>query len=603
MLIIFIPFCFLSEKKSRIILRILISLIVLLSLVCIVFFANAGFLLDKVVFTYTFKEILGIIKSSGKSPVWVYIVVAVLPIAYFFVSGIRIKIKNIKINRILLMVFSVLILLSFFVFNKLPLEAEQYHIKTNKGYFFVKSIFKKHIITFKEDDEKIIKAVSKFRSYFPEHQFKEIEFPFLYQDSCHDVLSSFFDLKQEPPNFVFVIVESLGYDLYKNDYQLMPFLDSLSKHSLTWDNCLSVSARTYGVLPALFGASPLGEKGFLESCPNNPEHHTLPSILHNNNYTNYFFYGGWIGFDNMGAFAQKNNMTYLRKKEWDKDIEDQTIGVFWGYEDHLTYLQAQRKLNQKNAYPRMDVYMSLSTHDPFEYPNSSHFQDLVKNKVTKSKTLSEQQKNDIINSIDVYGGFAYSDWAMRQLIEDYKKRDDFDNTIFIITGDHNAFVRQLGGYQNYHVPLIIYSPMLKSPRNMKGIVSHRDITPTILSLLQNKYNITTPTEVTWLNTSLDTSLTFNANTFAPLQIIDHSIGGILYKNYMFCEGILEEFTNGALQKSNNNNVLQKMEQMLSLYKSLDLYVLQNNALIRNYYAHKSINVTKVNVEDTIARIY
>ena len=581
-ILIFVATSFLNEKITRIVFRLLLSLMLLFSLICIVFFATSGYFLDKVLFNYSFNEIMNIIKSSSKSPFWVYLVVSILPILYFYLSG-----KRIKINSILLITFIVLTISSFFILNKISFDANQYHIKVNKEHFFWESIGKKQAQAFKENDEETIKAINEFRSYFPEHQFVETEYPFLYHDSCHDVLSPFFNLKPELPNIVFIIVESFGYEYLKNDYQLMPFLDSLSKNSLTWEYCLSVSSRTFGVLPALFGNAPLGKNGFLEQCPNNPQHHSLLKILHQNNYTNNFFYGGWTGFDNMRNYARENNMKYPKKDAWDEDIINKSIETIWGYEDHLMYEQALRKLSKIKSTPRTDVYMTLSTHDPFEYPNSLHYQNIIKDKVQKNKDLSEQQKTEIFNSIIVYGSFAYADWSIQQLIEGYQKRDDFDNTIFIITGDHHSFAKQLGGYSNYHVPLIIYSPMLNTNRNMKGVVSHRDITPTLLSLLKNNYNIKTPEEVTWLNTALDTSLTFNANTFSPLQIIDHTLDGIMYKNYILCENQLEELIDGTPHKINDKNILKQMKRLLFLYQSLDLYIGNNDALIRNYYAHKS----------------
>jgi hypothetical protein len=143
--------------------------------------------------------------------------------------------------------------------------------------------------------------------------------------------------------------------------------------------------------------------------------------------------------------------------------------------------------------------------------------------------------------------------------------------------------------------------MLKSGRNMKGVVSHRDITPTLLALLQNNFNIETPEEVTWLNMPLDTSLTFNANTFSPLQLIDHTLGGIMYKNYMLCEGILEEFIDSIPRKINDPNVLQQMNRLFSLYQTLDLYVLNNDALIKNPHAHRELTNVILEIEDTIAQ--
>ena len=596
-LVLFVAGCFYSEKTTRMVTRIFLSLMLLFSLIGILFFATSGFLLDKVVFTYSLKEIWLIIQTSSKSPVWVYIVAVALPVLYFFISG-----KRIKINNIVLIVFAAFTLLSFFICVKPPLHSNQYHIKINKTYFFWKSVLKNQNTLFKENNEEIFKAVKEFRSYFPEHRFVEPEYPFLYQATSKDVLAPFFNLKPEPPNLVFIIVEGLAYEFFKNDYQLMPFLDSLSKKSLVWEHCLCVSARTFGVLPALFGAAPLGEEGFMYQCPNNPDYHSLLRILHQNNYTNRFFYGGWIGFDNTNHFCHQNNITYLNSDDWDQDIKDESIGISWGYEDHLVYSQALRKLKQANQSPRVDVYLSYFTHLPFKYPRSSHFQNIVKDKVIQNKTLTGKKKKDMLNALDIYGSFAYSDWALQQIIEGYQKREDFDNTIFIITGDHHVSAKQFGGYYNYHVPLLIYSPMLQSGRSMKGVVSHRDITPTFLSLLQHHFNIETPKEVTWLNSALDTSLTFNAQTFSPLQLIDHTIGGIVYKNYLLCEGILEEFTDGDSRKVVDPNVLQQMNRLLHLYRTLDSYAFYNDALINNHNAYKYSKAnTIIHIEDTIAQ--
>jgi len=596
-LVLFVSCCFFSEKTTRIVARILLSLLLFFSLIGILFFATSGFLLDRVVFTYSLKEIWFIIQTSGKSPVWVYIVVIALPVFYFFISN-----KRIKINNITLIVFAVFTLFSFFICVKPPIHSKQYHIKTNKTYFFWKSVLKNQNASFKKNNEEVFKSVKEFRSFFPEHQFVEMEYPFLYRAASKDVLTPFFNFNSEPPHFVFIIVEGLAYEFFKNDYRLMPFLDALSKRSLVWEHCLSVSARTFGVLPALFGAAPLGEEGFMYQCPNNPDYHSLLRILHQNNYTNRFFYGGWIGFDNTNHFCHQNNMTYLNTDDWEQDIKDESIGISWGYEDHLVYLQALRKLNRVNQSPRVDVYLSYFTHVPFKYPRSSYFQNIVKGKVIQNKTLPDRKKKDILNALDIYGSFAYADWALQQLIEGYQKREDYGNTIFIITGDHHVSSKQFGGYYNYHVPLLIYSPMLQSGRNMKGVVSHRDITPTFLSLLQHNFNIETPKEVTWLNTALDTSLTFNAQTFSPLQLIDHTIGGVVYKNYLLCEGILEKFTDGTLHKINDPDVLQQMNRLLSLYRTLDSYVFYNDALINNHNAYKYRGAnTVIHIEDTIAQ--
>jgi hypothetical protein len=133
-----------------------------LSLICIVFYASSGFLLDKMVFTYSLKEMWITVRSGTQTPFWIYITVLALPALYFYLSG-----KRIKINKIWIAIYMLLTLLSFFIFKKLPSDSEQYLVKTNKEHFFLRSIFS----MFEKNNHNINDAVKEFRNYFPEHQF------------------------------------------------------------------------------------------------------------------------------------------------------------------------------------------------------------------------------------------------------------------------------------------------------------------------------------------------------------------------------------------------------------------------------------------------
>ena len=596
-LIIFVSFSFFNEKITRIILRILLSIMLLLSMICVVFFVTSGYLLDNAIFFYTFKEVLFIINTGSNTPVWVFITIVVLPLLFYYLSG-----KRIKINSILLTSFVLLLLSSFIFLKNIPLYKTQYHLKVNKEYFFIKSLFKKPISHEKYSQDDMTSIIKEFRSYFPEHQFAETKYPFLNINKNKDVLSPFFNLKSEPPNIVIIIVEGLGYEYLYNDFHGMPFLDSLSKKSLSWENCFSTATRTFGILPALYGNTPLGEKGFVFLCPYTPEFQSLPRILHQNNYTNTFFHGGLSSWFKMDILSEMNDVNYLKEDDWDEDIKAETAGTKWGYEDHLIYKQAHRKLNLLHRKPRMDIYLSNSTHHPWEYPRIEYFRKTVTDKIKQCRTTTEKQKKEMLNSLQYYSGFAYSDWSLQQLMEEYKKRDDFQNTIFIITGDHHFWSKQFLGYYNYHVPLIIYSPMLNTSRKMKGVVSLCDIPPTILSMLNKNYNIKIPQEVAWLNTAIDTSLAFNANTFSYLLTADGMCEGIIYKNHLYCEGLLDEFTeNGPIRVKNPEpEIIGQMDRLLNLYKTIDSYILQNDALVKKSDSNQLFSITVLDIYDTIS---
>ena len=69
----------------------------------------------------------------------------------------------------------------------------------------------------------------------------------------------------------------------------------------------------------------------------------------------------------------------------------------------------------------------------------------------------------------------------------------------------------------YHVPLIIYSPLLKRTAQFSSISCHFDITPSLLAFLNNSYSIEKPTLESWMGSGLDTSRSFSNSHQYPLM--------------------------------------------------------------------------------------
>jgi uncharacterized sulfatase len=101
--------------------------------------------------------------------------------------------------------------------------------------------------------------IQKYKSIFPEREILDDTYPLERTDNINNVLGQYFKKSKEKPNIVFIIVESLGADLFgvnKYGYTFTPFLDSLSRHSLLWTNCLSSTPRSFGAVPAITGSVP-----------------------------------------------------------------------------------------------------------------------------------------------------------------------------------------------------------------------------------------------------------------------------------------------------------------------------------------------------------
>jgi uncharacterized sulfatase len=70
----------------------------------------------------------------------------------------------------------------------------------------------------------------------------------------------------------------------------------------------------------------------------------------------------------------------------------------------------------------------------------------------------------------------------------------------------------------YHVPLIIYSPMLQRTSQMSSVSTHFDISPTLLAYLHHNYKTKGPSLVSWIGQGLDTNRNFeNLHNYPLMQ--------------------------------------------------------------------------------------
>lgn len=565
-----------SEKAAKWTLRIVGTLMLLISNVMIMYYISALLPLDRIIFNYTVEELLYISQSTGAFVWWAYAGLVLIPILFLIFSG-----KKINIGDKVGIVWIALAFIGFF-FNKVPVWT--YNNRTemntigNKQEFFFKSILIKEegFLRFNRGNlEQQKENIQAFQSFFPENKFVDYYFPFAHVDKSPDVLSEYFDLDpKKMPNLVFILTEGLSREFsgYNSLHpSATPFLDSLAEASLSWINCMSSSQRTIGVLPSVFGSLPFGERGFMQSS-NCPRFYSMVEILKNNGYQPSFFYGGWTCFDDMCYFLNDMGVdNYLTPYEnYPKEMQST-----WGLYDEYLFSEALKTIKEDETQPRLDIYMTLTTHDPFDYPNKEHY-----TKIYTDKLIKNNKQHSIGQYLyEQYASFLYYDDCLRNFFHDYCTKPGYENTIFVITGDHcfNGTSEEL---DKYHVPLIIWSPMLKEARRFPALVAHRDITPSILALIKHKYGIDTPNIVSWLNTGLDTSPTFRSLTFSPQQKNSRKLDNMVIKDYFYDEGMIFKFEYNddklAIKPVDNDKIVQFM----NLYKSMDDYVMNNDALVK-----------------------
>ena len=220
------------------------------------------------------------------------------------------------------------------------------------------------------------------------------------------------------------------------------------------------------------------------------------------------------------------------------------------------------------------IYLTLTTHDPFDYPNKEQYTQAYIDKLKQHGRLNEIQPSQY----EMYASYLYYDDCLRKFFSDYRTMPEYENTIFVITGDH-CFNAQSEELDKYHVPLIIWSPMLKEPHRFPAMVAHRDITPSFLAMMKEKYDVKAPHIVSWINTGLDVSPTFRANTFTPQLKNSRKMDNMVYKDYFYDEGKIYKFGYENERLTITPVEEEKIVKLMSDYKAMDDYVMNNDALI------------------------
>ncbi|TBW28640.1 LTA synthase family protein [Gramella sp. KN1008] len=353
----------------------------------------------------------------------------------------------------------------------------------------------------------------------------EGSYPFLRKELNRDVLSPFLETKDEAPNIVIIVVEGLGRAFTNEGAYLgnfTPFLDSLSTKSLYWPNFLSNGGRTFAVLPSLLGSLPFAKNGFMEMGDNMPDQLSLLNLLGQNGYETSFYHGGKSGFDNMGVYLKKNNADRIIDEDdfpkAYKKIPSKLNGFSWGYGDKELYRNyLEKKQSASGNSPQLDVLLTISTHDPFFTDDPERYDRLFEERLTKLG-FDEAKKQEYRNYKKQYATILYADEALKNFMNSWKELDDYDNTIFLITGDHRIpEIPMASKIDRYHVPLILYSPLLKRTAEFRSVSSHFDVAPSLISFLKTNYNLQIPTVNSFLGQGLDTTRSFHNFHKIPLM--------------------------------------------------------------------------------------
>jgi tetratricopeptide (TPR) repeat protein/uncharacterized protein YozE (UPF0346 family) len=318
-----------------------------------------------------------------------------------------------------------------------------------------------------------------------------------------------------------------------------------------------------------------------------PEHHSFISILNNNGYqTNYF--GGYdTGFDNLDLFLERQGVDLLinssRFPDTYERMDEIEGGFSWGYSDHDLYDFAFTFLDDFNsATPRLDIYFTLNFHEPFIIPDTQKFDRIFEERLSDTD-LPASDTQTFRDHPELFRALLYTDDSIRQLINRYKQRDDFENTIFIITGDHRMVpIPHRDRIDRYYVPFMIYSPLLNQSKEFKGVSSHLDVTPTLIAYLSQNFEnkFATPDQVHWLGSELSSSEEFVSNKNIPFMRTKNNMADYLSGEYFISDNRLYRLNEGMLLgEINDSGIREQLNEDFETFKARNDHVTTENKLI------------------------
>jgi hypothetical protein len=281
------------------------------------------------------------------------------------------------------------------------------------------------------------------------------------------------------PNIVFIVVESLARDYtgFGNGTPFTPFLDRLAAdpNTLYFPYCYANGTKSIEMVPSLFCGMPslMSEFYVTSAYANNKVNNAFQLAK---GYKTAFFHGSNNGTMGFQSFLKQTGLQqYHGIDQYPEELYQRDFDGNWGIFDEpylQHFIRCMDTLND-GKQPVFASVFTLSSHHPYTIP-----------KLYQGKLPGDPGT--------VQHTIAYTDIALRKFFETASKKPWFENTVFVITGDHTShsdkeyFYSQSG---HYEVPVLMYSPGVNISENL--IQGQRKNNDDAVSLIPESHASTT----------------------------------------------------------------------------------------------------------------
>jgi lipoteichoic acid synthase len=283
-------------------------------------------------------------------------------------------------------------------------------------------------------------------------------------------------------NVVFIHLESTrahSTTPYNKGIDTTPYLNSLSQQSLTAENAYTIVPHTSKAITAInCGIDPHLERDITEAEPNGIPSTCLPQLLDEQGYGSVWFSSATEHFEDRRELVDNfGYRDFLPVDNMDKTGFQRSN--YFGYEDDIMLEPSKDWLETHDDKPFVATYLGVTGHHDyrplFRYGRAKYSDDPALN----------NYQNEI----------RYLDFFVKNVIDQYKELGLYDNTIFVIYGDHGEgfWEHDLNQHDNtiyqegVKVPLIIHDPgRFQNGKRVETLTDQVDILPTVLDLLGYK---------------------------------------------------------------------------------------------------------------------
>lgn len=529
--------------------------------------------LDSFLYSHTLDEILFTVQTADVNPkIVIFLGVGLMTV---FLLLFR-RLKMVCFGKRAFLLFLFFLISSPVVLFLVENNSMGHKFRLNKTVFFVQRSVQYFLIKNSERDLEL-KSKLDFHLLYPNKRFIDTTFILLSERDTSNSISKYFEQPSAVPSVVILIVEGLNNDFINSyyDLELMPFLTQLKSASLYWENCFTLGERSFAVVPSITGGLPYGQKGFT-FIENYPRHLSLVSQLKESGFGTSFFYGQGSWFHKKDKYFRYNNIDrIIDYKKYNSNYKKIVVGdYFWGYNDKDLFRNSLEVIDSLNVSPSLDMYFTGTSHPPYKFPEEEKY-------IERLNLQANDVNKEFLRKYEKYlSSLLFVDDALKNFFNQYKNKPNYKNTIFVITGDHPCTeLPRKNVLKRYHVPLLIYSPLIKTPKTFGNVVSHLDVSETILNIL-TPYLRKKPSKYTAsLGSTLVDTLGPNNRRFAFMDsnrdLIDfYSQGYFISGNKLFYVG-----ENFEIKKIENKKKYDELKHELEVFKASNLHVCSNNKIV------------------------